>query len=261
MNFKDENSNSFNKFVDLQANPKPLVTMNKFFIVLILIILSSTLHAQQVESYADKPDSVKQLYYEYAYNEYGYLNGREYKAYYNPLQSSPIFEEILSLGTIYSNGFEYSGLRLGYDMNRDELITMPDLHISSNLYVQINKATVDSFRIKYQLNSYLFKNLTFKNSELPDGYYEIAYSGKSTLIIKHSTVVLVEEGITKYNHKMSSYLVDNEQIYPIKKKKDLLSHYEERKKEIKRQIRKYPNSYNRFSSNQLSDLIRYIESL
>ncbi len=236
--------------------------MRRIFIVLSLLFICVYIYAQPPKSYINQADSAKQLYQNYAYNKYAYVNGREYIAYYNPTQSTPILNAMMSIGTIYHNGFEYSNLKLGYDTNLDELIVMPEMYISTTpIYTQINKSTVDSFLIKFPNETYFFKNFTFKNKDLPDGYYEIAYKGKCTLIIKHTSIISEEESKTLYKPKLLNYIVDNDKIYPITKKKELLNLYEEHKKNIKKRIRQYPVSYEKLSNKQLSDLIHYIESL
>ncbi len=236
--------------------------MRRFLIVLALLFIFGHTYAQQTLSYINQTDSAKQLYNKYAYNKYGYVNGREYKPYYNPAQTSPILETKMSTGTIYHNGFEYTNLKLSYDTYIDELISMQNIN-KSNMpeYVQINKTAVDSFLIKFQSKSYFFKNLKFKNNELPNGYYEIAYKGKRTLIIKHTSIKTEVESITKYRPKMLSYIVDNDKIYPINKKKELLSLYVDHKKIIKKRIRQYQVIYEKLSNSQLIDLISYIETL
>ncbi len=236
--------------------------MRRFVIVLSLLFIGVLTFAQQLHSYISQSDSAKQLYRKYAYNKYGYVNGKKYISYYNPIQSTPILESKMSKGTIYYNGFEYSELNLSYDTYIDELIATQTFNKSVRpVNVQINKSKVDSFLIKFQFKSYLFKNLTFKNHELPDGYYEIAYSGKCTLIIKHFTTKSKEEGITMYNPKIQSYLLINNNINPINKKKELLSLYYDHKKKIKKKIRQYITPYKKLTNNQLTDLMRYIESL
>ncbi len=232
--------------------------MIRVFIVIPLLLIGGISFSQTPLSFNNLTDSAKQVYHEAAYHKYDYVNGREYKAYYNPLQTTPILEAMMSTGTIYHNGFEYPGLILGYDTNIDELIAIPHMYTK---YIQMNKSAVDSFLIKLKSKSYFFKNLTFKNNTLPNGYYEIAYKGRSTLIIKHTSVVLIDEGITTYTPKMLNYLIKDDKIYPITKKKDLLCLYEDHKKLIKKRIRQNLTSYKNLSSNQLTDLIRYIESL
>ncbi len=235
--------------------------MRQIFIVFSLLIICALTYAQPLQPYINMTDSAKQLYHQYAYNKYAFVNGREYLPYYNPTQTTPILEAMMSTGTIYYNGFKYSNLTLGYDSNLDELIAMPKEYISNiPIYVQINKSKVDSFLIKFQSKSYFFKNLSFKNNELPDGYYEIAYKGKYTLMIKHTCLVTEEESVTTYNPNMLSYIVDNNKIYPIRKKKELLNLFEDHKKQIKKRIRQYQVSYIKLSNTQLANIIRYIES-
>jgi len=234
--------------------------MLRNLIIFGFLILTISINGQNAQIITNRVDSIKNFYFSETYNEYDFLNGREYKPYYNPSSSSPLLESTMGVGTIFSNGVAFENLTLLYDRNQDELIVMPDKFISENIYVTLNKAKVDSFSIKYNDKLYHLINHS-SDDALPNGYYEIPYRGKNELYIKYYTSNLYNNGVLTYYPKTKRYLLKDDLCFQIKKKKDLFVIFSEHKKKIRKKLRSFHKPFKQLTNYQISQVLQFAESL
>ncbi|MCT4647894.1 MAG: hypothetical protein N4A74_23100 [Carboxylicivirga sp.] len=197
-------------------------------------------------------------------NPLTYINGREYKPYHYPKNPNPYLHHSNGTGCIYIDGKKYDEKQLKYDMNTDELIVIPDYFKFSNVYIQINKAIVDSFTIEFDKLAYSFIQINKENKKpgLADGFYQPIYkSNKTELLLKHYTVTSLTEGVTDYKHETKRYLFHSGYYQDITTKRKLLSLFPSNKKDIKKEMRTYFTSYKNLNFEQLANLIQFIDSL
>nr|WP_321406465.1 hypothetical protein [uncultured Carboxylicivirga sp.] len=225
-----------------------------------LITSSISLQSQNKRVIINQTDSIRNFYYSETYNPDDYLNGKEYKAYYNPTTTSPLLEKTLGEGTIFNKGVAYNKLTIAYDRNLDELIVMPGKYVSDNVYVKINKSEVDSFYVNYEKSQYLFINRK-SDTVLPKGFYEIPYKGKHELYVKYTTSNLYHDGVLTYYPKIERYLIEEENCFLIKKKKDLLNVFSENKKEVRKKTRSYHTPFKNLTNFQFTQILKFAESL
>ena len=234
--------------------------MLRNLIIFGFLTLTISLIGQNTQIITNRVDSIKDFYYSETYNDYDFLNGREYKPYYNPTTSSPLLKSTMGIGTVYSNGVAYKKLTLLYDRNLDELIVMPKKFIAENIYVTLNKVKIDSFSIKY--NDKLYHLIHHRSDdELPMGFYEIPYSGKNKLYIKYCTNNLYNNGVLTYYPKTERYLLKDDQYFQFKKKKDLIFIFSENKKQIRKKLRSFHIPFKQLTNYQISQVLQFAESL
>nr|WP_319400829.1 hypothetical protein [uncultured Carboxylicivirga sp.] len=225
------------------------------------MITSGLLYSQNNLSVVNNPDSIKSFYYTTTYNSSNYLNGREYKTYYNPQKTSPLLDGKLGKGIIYKDNVSYSNITMAYDRNQDELLVIPNKYISDNVYIKVNKAAVDSFLIELDSKQYLLIYKKFEQNALPEGFYEIPYTNKYSLIIKYNTSNLYKDGILTYYPKIERYLLKDKQVYSINRKKTFIVIFPDHKKELRKKIKSFKTPFKRMSNHQIASLTQFAESL
>ena len=209
-------------------------------------------------------DSAKQLYQSSINKDLAYINGREYKPYHHPRHDNPYLHSQIGTGTIYYNGKAYSKKMIMYDMYKDKLVVNPNVSLFSNVYIEVKKADVDSFTIKFEKFKYtlskiqLNKNIASSN----DGYYEILYrSNTLELLKKHRAIYQEKESIPTYVYKTRHYLKSGNKIHDISSKKKFLNLFPEQKKPLKKHIKSINAPFKKFSKSDFIALIKYAETL
>ncbi len=152
------------------------------------------------------------------------------------------YEKTYLEGDVLYNGKHYKGVRLNLNSHLDELIA---LDVKNNRNVQLNKVYVDSFTI----GARKFVNIRERENSgmITPGYYELLYDNSVTVykkIVKVYTETINQEyiasnrGLIKKFVSSVKYLLKNENgVYTIKRKRDLLDLYPDMKKEIRKYIR------------------------
>nr|WP_321453901.1 hypothetical protein [uncultured Carboxylicivirga sp.] len=235
--------------------------MIRKIILFCFLITSGLSYSQDNLSVVNSNDSIKNFYYRSTFKSSNYLNGREYKTYYNPQKTSPLLDNKLGKGIIYKNNVTYSNITMAYDRNLDELLVMPSNFISDNVYIKMNKAAVDSFMLQLDNKEYHMIYKKFEKDVLPEGFYEIPYKNKYSLIIKYNTSNLYKDGILTYYPKIERYLLKDKECYAINRKKNFFVIFPEHKKELRKKIKSFKTPFKRLSNHQIATLTQFAESL
>ena len=131
---------------------------NTFFIpakttllILILCIQATHTFAQEKLQIEEKnidgvifyEDSLKRFYSDFMNSPFEYVQGREYKMYYNPHQTSPLLYDKMQYGDVYYDGKCEESVLLNYDTYLDELINVAhDVALSGN-FITLEKTHID----------------------------------------------------------------------------------------------------------------------
>lgn len=238
--------------------------MNQIKLILLLVLLPSTQLFSQNNKIqkTSSCESIIDLYNNEIHNSHEYIHGREYKIYHHPNYTKPYLNSAQGNGTIFSNGHSYNVEILIYDIFKDEIVTTKLLKDFSFVNIQLKKARIDSFKIKFENEKYHFVQIKNKLiSELPNGFYEIPYSGDTQLLLKYISSRNDINGIIEFKHSVNRILKINKNYFDINTKKKFLSLFSNHKKIIIKKLRSFNYSYRNLPKKQLVELIKYAESI
>ena len=120
-----------------------------------------------------------------------FINGKEYESYYGRSIYKPLlFPDKKRNSALFTRTRRYSNITLQYDTFLDEVIYTDTSRTINYRFPQIalNKEIVEGFNLYLENDSLIFRNFRLAESSmcnLKEGFYEIAYVGKSKYVIKH----------------------------------------------------------------------------
>jgi len=212
--------------------------------------------------YPNISDSIKSYYDQNLSLKHAYINGKIFRAYFNPMRSSPFLNEGFANSTIYSNGKRFDQVSVAYDTYKDEFILMP---IGTAIYTQIilNADLLDSIAMNFQKERILLKKIKFdeNNLSIKDGFYENSDFNKFSLYIRYYAELTYEEARDIYIPKKDLFIRKDANFYPINKKKQLVQLFPDDKKLVKKKINSMNTPYRKFNQTQFVKVLTYIDSL
>ncbi|MCW3804286.1 hypothetical protein [Plebeiibacterium marinum] len=246
----------------------------KFFSLFFLFVsFSASVFSQSLDEnvknidnryYALDSATVLDLYKKTFYNRLGYVYGREYKVKYLFGKSAPYLNYRPGKGAVYSSGYDYGNLILMYDVLEDELVATPKDFGLSIQYFQIKKVAVDSFDIAFDDVKYRFHHVRFKKQQptfAQDGYYEIPYSGKFKLLLKHKAYSKCEQTQQEFNF-LHRYILQKDGVcYKVDRKSQFLKLFPDQKRLLKKKFRTFKAYYSSLNQIQMAKLVQYAENL
>ncbi len=205
----------------------------------------------------DSSASVGQFYVtNFSDEEHDIYNGREHISY--PLFTSGHAYYLTSdwqQGTLVYRNVFYPSVFLKYDLIKNELIIR---HFNGLTAITLFTPRIQRFSIAG-------KNFirVGENDRLPlsAGFYEEAVKGKIELYIKRTKQIdenLTTAGVErKAQEKDNYYALKDGIVFPIKKEKNILELMEDKKGEIKNDLRKKGLSYKRNTEEALTEIVTY----
>jgi hypothetical protein len=204
------------------------------------------------------------LYLRTMNRNYDLVNGREYFPYHNVYHTNPFFKsEINATGTVYSNGKTYTGLRISYDIYKDEIILNYLNPAGSVNLIILNNYSIDSFQIVINKEPTTFQPFFFpEDSKIKTGFYEVSYNGKTRLLIKHKKELVEKGGYDEYPYLTQRYLYINEKYFRITTQSRFLKLFGDKSSLIKKYIRSlHISSFRRITDIEIIPILRYYETL
>ncbi|MBI9062964.1 MAG: hypothetical protein JEZ14_13355 [Marinilabiliaceae bacterium] len=209
-------------------------------------------------------DTIERIYQNAMIKELSYVNGREYKQYHYTHGSNPYLKSKNGVGIVYINGVSFEEKVLRYDIYQDRLVLIPlELNLTGN-FIELEKSKIDSFDITIDNELFRLVNIRIADDivqEFKSGYYEIPYSGKYRLLIKHGVALRKREGCDIYLYNKVFYLYKEGGYHQIKFKRAFLALFARSKKQLKKKCRSIGIPYKKMSVEQKVELIKYAESL
>ncbi len=210
-------------------------------------------------------DTIVRIYQNAIIKEHSYVNGREYKPYHYAHRSNPYLKSNDGVGTIYMDGVSFAEKVLRYDIFQDRLVLIPlEIELTGAL-IDLDKSKIDSFDITIDNEFFRLVNVRLDKDnpmqELENGFYEIPYSGKYRLLIKHKVTLRKEEGLDRYVYQQVFYLYTGAKYYQIKFKREFLALFPQAKKQLKKKCKSIEIAYKKMSVEQKIELVKYAESL
>ena len=145
-------------------------------------------------------DYLHKFYFQNVDNIDELVNGKEYIPYYFRSKYKPLlYSDRKHKSSLTLNGRRYDNLMLEYDTFKDELIYSDSLKLIDNkvFMISLNKDPVDGFSFYFGSDSLYFRYFSSEtnlNFNLPEGFYEVGYDGKTKFIIKHKSYASGEGG-------------------------------------------------------------------
>lgn len=220
----------------------------------------STLNSHQTEYikklYSDGVEAPKEL-----------INGKEYESYYTRSVIKPLlFPGKERTASIITNTRRYNNLTLQYDTFLDEVIYTDTSRTINFIFPQIalNKDIINGFNLYFKDDSLIFRyfrlpECTAKNLE--EGFYEVAYEGKSKYIIKHESSFYVREGLNNYKYSPKNFISSGETFYKIKSRKSLLSLFGENSRRVKEYMHSSGIRIKKADKDQFISILKFYDSL
>lgn len=212
-------------------------------------------------------NDIKKLYFQEVSDPKEFINGKEYLLYYYRSNTSPL----LLLGkefnaVLFMNDRKYKNIKLQYDTYLDEVIyTDTSIMINSQFpRIALNNFIVQGFSLFMDFDSLIFKYLRFpenRGKNIPEGFYELARDGRSSLIIKHMSKQYMKQGVYEYDYNPVMYVSLGDSYRKVKNKKEFLLMFGEYSLEIKKFIKESNIRIKQAGKNDINRVLKHYESL
>jgi hypothetical protein len=210
-------------------------------------------------------NSAIDLYYKNIGENAHIYNGGEYmmtSLYQREETKNLFFLSIFSQnGSVIYDGTLYQDVPLSYDLLHDELITN---RYKQNFKIRLNADKVDGFT----LAGHEFIRLSDDSAHrIPDGtgYYEMKYRGKSAVIIKRRKKMEEKltgiEAIVSYNPDDHFFILRNGFYVPVRTKKSVLNVFKDKKKELRKYLRKNKISFSPYPEFGIAKAAAYYDQI
>ena len=125
-----------------------------------------------------------------------------------------LFSKEFLPGDVIMRGRTYSDVMILYDIFNDEILT-PYKPVG---ILQLNREMVDSFSLLFRNKRYRFIKMNDNTNPDLKGYFNVLYSGKTTLYVKYSKKIekLEAKGENNKFYQLTHiYLEKDSLIYPV----------------------------------------------
>jgi hypothetical protein len=221
---------------------------------------NQSLTERQIEyiqkSYSEKVEAPKE-----------FINGKEYESYYIRSKSKPLlYPDKKRTATLITRTRRYNNLTLQYDTFLDEVVyTDPGRTINFRFpQIALNKDILDGFNLYFDDDSLIFRYCRepeCSKFNLKEGFYEIAYTGKSRLFIKHTSSFYVREGLNEYKYRAEKYVSSGDRFFLVKSKGDLLKILGNKSAEMKKYLHMTRIRIRQADKSQFVEILKYYDSL
>jgi len=249
------------------------------FPIFFFLLTISGVAQQAVSFYGDTEkrgnSSISDLQQKYMYDVYykevgdidELINGREYVPYYYRSKFKPVLFPDKNYTTSLSlNGRKYDSISLQYDTYLDEIVYCDSTKVINNRIYQIalNKDPVDGFGIYFGQDSLFFSHLEPESEpkfNLPEGFYEIVYNGRSKYIIKHFSIIIEKDGIDEYFYRTASYVMTGDGYFRVRSTGGFIKLFGEGSDDIRKFIRSNKIDIRKADKRQITLVLKHYDSL
>jgi hypothetical protein len=195
------------------------------------------------------------------------INGKEYESYYSRSPFKPLlFINKARTASLLTRTRRYNNLTLQYDTFLDEVIYTDTSKTINFLFPQIalNNDIIEGFNLYFPDDSAIFRYFRqpeCKEMNLKEGFYEIAYQGKSEYLIKHESSFYVREGLPNYEYKPKNYVSVGGKFFVIKNKKSLLSLFGSKAGVVKQYLHSSRIRIKQMNKSQFVSILKFYDSL
>lgn len=164
-------------------------------------------------------------------------------------------------GTVTYEGYTYRNVELMYDIIREELLLQ---HFDKGTDIILNPEKVDAF--SFLNHNYInIKEPEAKKNDLLQGYYDILYQGKISLLAKRSkmaTEKISQTGSEWSVFQYNRYYLLKDSVYTLlKNKKSLTKLLKSTQSQNQQYIKSNQLNFRNDTENAMLNLVRYHDSI
>lgn len=194
------------------------------------------------------------------------INGREYIPYYLKCKKKPLlFEEKKRSGSLLFNGRKYNNLSLEYDTYLDKLIYYDSLKFidDKQFKIALNPDLVGGFSLFFQDDSMNFRYFRTDDGgtfNLPEGFYEVVYDGKTRCIIKHQSFLTEKDGLEEYSYSHYLYVIAGGKFIKVRSSADFIKLFGKNSDVVKKYMHVNRVHFRRAGKNEIAAVLRYFDA-
>lgn len=194
-----------------------------------------------------------------------FIDGKEYESYYTRSKSKPLlYPDKKRTASLITRTRRYNNLTFQYDTFLDEVVYTDTSQTINYRFPQIalNKDILEGFNLYFDDDSLIFKYCRqpeCSKDNLNEGFYEIAYTGKSRLFIKHTSSFYVREGLNEYKYSADKYVSTGDGFSRVKSKGDLLKVLGNKSAEMKKYLHLARIRIRQADKSQFVDILKYYD--
>ena len=243
----------------------------KFSLLLLFIIIflnnKGTTQIVAADSFSIQTlkEKAVEKYYNYMKSQLKVLNGWEYKDYHRLITGDQFFltDEPVN-GSVLYDGILYPDLQLRYDIVNDVVVIR---HPSQEGYisdVQIPGDKISRFTIP-EHNFIRINSDSLSETNIPTGFYDQIYNGTVQVLVKRMKRLVESAGSSEiqkeFVYKERFYIYRNNEYHQIRGRRSFLKLFPERKKEIKRFLKKNNLRFNYDKEKAILKATQYFDQL
>lgn len=189
-------------------------------------------------------------------------NGRIWKNQFGVTEGNQFFlASDFSEGSVGVDGYNFSGVKVKYDLINDELLIQKD----DGTIIQANKELINSFSLNLYEKTYSFLNFNNASAGNLDGYCHVLYDGRIKVYVKYIKEVIptnITNGLPKFSQINKIYIIKDGRIHRTDNRKDLLNLFEDEDEQllIKKFIRADRIMISRKDPDSFRRVIEYYET-
>lgn len=212
-------------------------------------------------------DYIDSLYVSETHIEKQFVNGTDYIRYYFNSHTNPTLRvNDPHTGVIFFDDRRYPVNELQYDTFKGQLVYSDGALIFKNRMRQIalNSDHIWGFDLCFRFDTLKFRYFSQEidpGFNLSKGYYETVYSNKCSFIIRHISTSSIINGIEEYYYNPVRYVSLGNGYTRITSRKQFVNLFGDKHADIKRFMKKNDIFLKRAPKNQLTEVLRFYESL
>lgn len=165
-------------------------------------------------------------------------------------------------GSLVFNNKTYAVDGLQYDVQNDKLVYRYHTSNFELNSVALDENFISQFSIYNATFRYFSGLKTDGGRKLKDGYYEVVYDGNLKFLVRSEVLETFEVNVTrKFNLSRRMFLLKEGLAVNIKNKAQLLSHFKNKKQDVKKYIKQNHIQLKLKNYSSVSEVLRYYESL
>lgn len=219
-------------------------------------------------SYSSRGQAIQDELVKYAQKKYGtsdmLVNGWKYYPDHFNATGNPYFNQLdWENGSAETTHGRFDELLLRYNVQMQELVLQKVLQNGETAYVMLNPDFINTFTI----GDYDFINTDRLDlhSDL-QGYFEVIYQGGITYLAKHTKMFVANYTANSPQGSISGqntqyFLLDGEKLHKVQSRRALLNVFPDKKKEVKRFLKKEKIKFRKAGNRDLYKLMKYLDTL
>lgn len=186
------------------------------------------------------------------------FNGPTYYTYGSKVDGTALFlDSPFVKGKLVYEHETYDQVPLMYDLYINKLVSINKGSAFSFVSEKVNDFYIEGYHFSY-INTSLYK------TAIPNGFFEVAYEGKSKVLIKRSKKLKFStRAETPYYFKVNDeyFLLKDNQLLKIDSESALLSLFKDKKSELKKYLAREKIKFNQDPAKAMVAVTSYYEKL